>query len=74
MDTEAIDKLYLELSQFTRATTSREHALLRLSDQLGTENGKMRDLLKCVSNAAPDSGPMWFGGATVAAIRELLNK
>ena len=35
METEAIDKLFLELSQFTTATTKKELELLVLIDRLG---------------------------------------
>jgi DNA-binding PadR family transcriptional regulator len=34
MDTEAIDRLFLELSQFTNATTDKELQLQRQIDQL----------------------------------------
>lgn len=36
MNTEAIDKLYLELSQFTQATTAKELQLLRVIDGLSS--------------------------------------
>lgn len=58
MQTEMIDKLYLELSQVTTATTAREIALERSADAL----------LKAVRAAIPAmrdyarSNPKWLDG------------
>lgn len=52
METQQIDKLYLELSQFTKATTEREQKAINRADRImniiihgeGTEVEKMQSI------------------------------
>lgn len=45
LDTESIDRLFLELSQFTTATTAKELALLAEVDRLAAENEGLKAAL-----------------------------
>jgi hypothetical protein len=52
MTTETIDKLFLEISQFTQAKTARELELLAQRDQLAAELAKVREALKKIATGA----------------------
>ena len=45
METETIDRLFLELSQFTRATTGKELALAKQLAEAKVENERLREVL-----------------------------
>jgi|CXWL01.1.fsa_nt_gi hypothetical protein len=71
-DTEVIDKLFLELSQFSQATTAREAQLLKERDILLSELARTKIALADAERAGietPQSIADWanstFGSATI---------
>ena len=64
-ETEVIDKLFLELSQFTKATTANELRLLDVIEQIG-------DLVLVPGNWEPHEDITHRG--IIAAIKELMER
>lgn len=54
LETETIDRLFLELSQFTGAKTWREIALEAERDQMGAVNGKYGLALMMIREGCSD--------------------
>ena len=54
METETIDRLFLELSQFTQATTGKELALANQLAEAKAEIEQLRKILSTVLEACKD--------------------